>query len=228
MGIKLWDTWKQVKGVFEKPRLIFQYGNWYKSSGLPVWRRGRTIYMEKNLYSHCEKVKIKKWRNPVKIGNIDLPGAWIDSHEWRWKDEYKKHRPIYTRLFKPIYQLPKWCTFYIFNLDLIWKTKWDDYRFEFSPQFTIVFFNWHLSWFLAPPKDCRVDSYWESILWYIDKKDIKETFANVSHWTNMNTKEVSYGLTPEMVTDEYKGVVRELIEIDKKKKIDNYEDISNG
>lgn len=79
--IKLWDTWKQVKGVFEKPRLIFQYGDWYKSSGLPVWRNGRIVYMTKRLYSCCEKVKTKKWRNAIKVGNIDIPGSWIEDRK---------------------------------------------------------------------------------------------------------------------------------------------------
>lgn len=216
--IKLWDTWKQVKGVFEKPRLIFQYGDWYKSSGLPVWRNGRIVYMTKRLYSCCEKVKTKKWRNAIKVGNIDIPGSWIDSYEWRWTDEYKKSHPIYTKLFKPIYELPKWFTFYVFNSDLFWKTKWGKYRFEFAPQFTIVFFKWHLSWFLAPPKDCRVDSYWESILWYIDKHDIEETFKYTSHWQDMHTNEITYGLTPDMVTVKYKGIVNNLIEKDKNKR----------
>ena len=225
--IKLYDTWKQVKGVFKKPRLIFKWGNWYKSSGLPVWRRGRYINMTKHFYSNCEKVKVKKLRPALKLHNINIPEGYVDGYEWVWKEGYKKAHPIYTKLFKPTYQLPKWFTFYIFNIDLVWKTKWSDYRFEFSPQFTIVFFKWHLSWFLAPPKDCRVDSYWESILWYIDKRNLEKTFKNTSHWTNMHTNETEFGLTPDMVEDEYKEVVQTLIdEYKENHKNDKHEDSS--
>ena len=213
--IKLYDTWKQVKGVFKKPRLIFKYGDWYKSSGLPVWRRGRTLWLGK--YSDRKRVTIKRWREPIKTGNLDIEGAWVDSWSYDWSDSYKESHPILSKIIKPYYELPRWCTFYVFNNDLWWKTKWDDYRFEFAPQFTIVFLYWHISFFLAPPEGCRVDDYWESILWYIEKRNLEKTFKEMKAWKNLQTGVINYRLSPEMVEDEYKELIQYFIDEQKEK-----------
>lgn len=215
MHIKLYDTWKKAKGVFKKPRLIFKYGNWYKSSGLPVWRRGRTYWFGK--YGEYERITVKKWRKPIKTTNLNIEGVWIDSWDYDWKTGYKEAHPIISKLFKPRYELPKWFTFYIFNNDLWWKTKWGDYRFEFSPQFTIVFLYWHISFFLAPPKGCRIDDYWESMLWYIEKRNLEKTFNEMNAWKNLQTGEINYRLTPEMVEPEYQELIQYFIEQRKEK-----------
>ena len=217
--IKLYDTWKQVKGVFKKPRLIFRYGNWYQSVGLPVWRRGRTIKLTKYLGRDCKQIQVKKWRPPVKVANFDLPGGYVDTWVWDWKDSYKEKHPFISKHFKPVYDLPKWWTFYMFNHDLWWKTKWDDYRFEFAPQFTIVFLYWHISFFLAPPEGCRVDDYWESILWYIEKRNLEKTFNEMSAWKNLQTGEINYRLTPNMVEEEYQELIQYFIDERKRKEI---------
>lgn len=215
MHIKLYDTWKKAKGVFKKPRLIFKYGNWYKSSGLPVWRRGRTYWFGK--YGEYEQITVKKWRKPIKTKNLNIEGAWIDGWDYDWKAGYKEQHPIISMLFKPRYELPKWFTFYIFNNDLWWKTKWNDYRFEFAPQFTIVFLYWHISFFLAPPEGCRVDDYWESVLWYIEKRNLEKTFNEMRAWKNLQTGEINYRLTPEMVEPEYQELIQYFIEQRKEK-----------
>ena len=209
--IKLYDTWKQVKGVFKKPKLNISFGNWYKSSHLPVWRRGRTIWLGK--YKDRKSIITKVWRKPVKVGNLDIPGTWIDGHGWDWTDAYKENHPILSKLFKPYYELPRWCTFYIFNHDLFWKTKWGDYRYEFPPQFTIVFMYWHITFFLSPPKGCtnRQDDYWESILWYIEKRNLEKTFLEMGKWKNLQTGKYTYRLTPEMVENEYKELIQHYI-----------------
>ena len=44
-----------------------------------------------------------------------------------------------------------------------WKTKYDDYRFEWSPLISFVFFKWQIAvTFVAP----ELDHYWESWLYY--------------------------------------------------------------
>lgn len=44
-----------------------------------------------------------------------------------------------------------------------WKTKWDDYRFEWSPMISFVFFKWQIAvTFVAP----HAHHYWESWLYY--------------------------------------------------------------
>ena len=55
--------------------------------------------------------------------------------------------------------------------DLGWKTKYDDYRFEYSPIWSFVFFGYQLAViFIAPEKD----HYWEIFLpWYYETDKTK-------------------------------------------------------
>lgn len=51
-----------------------------------------------------------------------------------------------------------------------WKTKWgkDDYRFEWSPVWSFVFFKWQIAIiFMAP----HLDHYWECWLYYTRNTD---------------------------------------------------------
>ena len=49
-------------------------------------------------------------------------------------------------------------------VSLGWKTKYDNYRFEFSPMISFVFIKWQIAvTFVAP---YNVDHYWESWLYY--------------------------------------------------------------
>ena len=60
-------------------------------------------------------------------------------------------------------------------VDLGWKTKWSstDYRFEWSPVWSFVFFKWQIAVTFEAP--CR-DHYWECWLYY-------ENNTNKSHST---------------------------------------------
>jgi len=79
--------------------------------------------------------------------------------------------------------LPIWLSFYLFNSDIHWKTKWydDDFNYEFPSHFTIVFFGLAFSiTAYIPKKDeddwlCN-DQYWESMLAYeYYNGDLKKT-----------------------------------------------------
>lgn len=162
MRIKLYDTYNQAKELYAKPRLKWRFCKWKHSPCLPVWRRGNHI----NIYRRYDELK-------------EIRGRFISTYEW--SDVGKERHPILSKIFKkPFYTLPIWLSFFIFNFDLVWKTKWDEYRFEFPPQLSIVFFGWSLNFWLVPP-ECKypdyinnafttADDYWESMLWYIDYK----------------------------------------------------------
>jgi hypothetical protein len=44
-----------------------------------------------------------------------------------------------------------------------WKTKWDNYRFEWNPIWSFVFFKWQIALTFAPKHDMY---YWECWLYY--------------------------------------------------------------
>lgn len=52
-------------------------------------------------------------------------------------------------------------------VSLGWKTKWkeDDYRFEWSPMWSFVFFKWQVCVIFKAPIEFK-DAYWEAWLYY--------------------------------------------------------------
>ena len=118
---KLNNTYKKVKDIFVKPKLRFYFGPWRKEPNLPVSHRGPLIRL-------------------------------FPKHHtlYKWDKDFKEKHPIFTKYFKPCYELPIWLTFDIFNRDIWWKTKWGDYRFEYPGQFTIVFFGLSFSVWNSP------------------------------------------------------------------------------
>lgn len=62
--------------------------------------------------------------------------------------------------------IPKKIGFDIVKLG--WKTKWSQYRFEWSPVISFVFFKWQIALTIVAPEK---DHYWESWLYYQYKTD---------------------------------------------------------
>ena len=48
-------------------------------------------------------------------------------------------------------------------VEMGWKTKWDDYRFEYNPVWSFVFFKWQVALIFRPEHDMQ---YWECWLYY--------------------------------------------------------------
>lgn len=153
---KLYQDYLPVKDVFEEPHLRCQIGRWRRDNCLPVWRRGRIIRTFTN------------WNN-VRQVFVEVPKKkWASRWDWKWTREFKRKHPIRS-LLKPFYTLPIWLAFFKFNHGMFWKTKWEDYRYEFSPQFTLVFFGLSISFWLWQEGH---DDYWEAILYYTDPAEM--------------------------------------------------------
>lgn len=164
---KLYREYIQCKDVFKEPRMMCYIGSWKKNPLLPVWRCGRDVFLV--------NWKYRKW---VDNGNI----------LYDWTDDIKKKFPLITKLIKPHYRLPYYLSCYWFNQPLGWKTKWDEYRYEWPASMTLVLFGFSISIWLVPPINEKtglphVDyDYWESILNYIDCKDINEVKKRMGSW----------------------------------------------
>jgi hypothetical protein len=97
----------------------------------------------------------------------------------RERREFNKRNPEYAKDLKPfrkIYEDKMMCNYTLpkrlgFNYTgLGWKTKWrpDDYRFEWNPVFSFVFFKWQIAiTFVAP----EFHHYWECWLYYTRETD---------------------------------------------------------
>jgi len=110
-------------------------------------------------------VKLTKKEAIEKALEKNIPKGIVDE-EMREKI-FKSSVESYMRWTKPI---PK-----IIGFDFVgmgWKTKWDDYRFEWSPIWSFVFFKWQICiTFVAP----HSDHYWECWLYYDRETDKTKT-----------------------------------------------------
>ena len=183
----LFKTYNKAKEVFVRPKIKWSFGLWKNSIGLPVWRRGNRIVLAKTQHyyypSNVAIIKLYDAGDIKKDGTIAKHGTYIRSYHKLPKGSNLGvwNRNIRTKLrkygfgwLKPIYVLPLWLSFYIFDFDVIYKWKYDDICFEFPPQFTIVFFGFEISLFLFPKKEDKYDNqyhYWESLLSFLYQKE---------------------------------------------------------
>ena len=183
-------VWKQCHGAFIKPKLKWYFGSWRREGNLPVWRRGNTIHFGK----YGER-------------NDEYDYAKLVSSEWT--EEGKKNHPIISKFLKPTYELPYWLSFYFFNSDIMYKTKWseDDYRYEFPAHITLVFFGLALSVTAYIPmvdeNDWTVqDDYWESLLTYnYYNGDLKKVNDVMGCWNSYGDKNFRFRFQPRFLTN---------------------------
>ena len=182
--------WKQTHGAFVKPKLKWYFGPWWKEGNLPVWRRGNTIHFGK--YSERKD-------------NYDF--AKLEKSEWN--ELGKKNHPILSKLVKPSYELPRWLSFYFFNSDIVYKTKWseDDFRYEFPAHITLVIFGFAISVTAYIPKSeendfTSNDDYWESLLTYnYFKGDIKKTNEVMGYWNSPKDNNFRFRFQPRFLSN---------------------------
>ena len=221
LGIKLYKTYNKAKDFFKKPTLHWSFGKWKNNHCLPVWRRGPIIRIGKSPYilnSNCYEVKnhvqiftgYSNWTDSSGKEHQSRCFDWAAAHKlpgnlksgdivWK-RDIRKKLRKWHLSWIKPRYQLPIWLSFYIFNHDVGWKTKWGDTRYEWPPQFTIVFFGLAFSvWLKAPEcnsEHAHDDNYWEGVIdygFYKHKDDFDPVRfikgQGIMHWTEYTPAE---------------------------------------
>ena len=175
--MKFLRTYRQIKDMIIKPRLVWYFGKWTNYGNLPVWRRGNIIRLTKTYEYYKDE-----WNYAALVNS-------------EWTDAGKKAHPIISRIFKPAYMLPIWLSFYFFDCDIYYKTKYDDdnYCYEYPSFLSIVFFGLCIAVTAVPPFSNKVlkdvfyitDDYWETILTLLHyDKDIVMTNNIMGHWSN--------------------------------------------
>ena len=196
----------------------------------------------KALWSPFKPFKLKWYIGKTAVGTpYFLPRKWVKGtpalvnkavleHIER-EDRYNKLNPNYARKIRPYeevykeklrceYAVPKTIGFDF--VDLGWKTKWDatDYRFEWAPIFSFVFFGYQIAATVLAPNPSQ---YWEVWLYYerdTDKTKSKKErieqcrkdspqkyqvyFKNPKTGENTGTKTVDY--YELILKDKYKNV----------------------
>ena len=103
---------------------------------------------------------------------------------------------------------------------MVWKTKYDDIRYEYPPQFSIVFFGLSLTFTLHCPTEdtyCYDDSYWEAILIHLYRNksgNLKETINEAGSWHRYSDDVHYFAVRPEYIVkekqEEYYAAVSDL------------------
>lgn len=256
LGIKLYETYNKAKEFFTAPTVHFSFGKWKNNHCLPVWRRGPIIKLGGSVFNHNAKCYLVKDRVSICTGQTPYTNskgetyyhktyAYTEPHKlprglkqgdvvWR-RDIRKKLKKFGLGWIKPQYKLPIWLAFHIFNHDVGWKTKYGDTRYEYAPQFTIVFFGLAFSVWLKAPA-CKTshfhdDQYWEGVIdysFYKNKKDFDPIRfikgQGYMHWTEylefekaaraaiFNKYKDDKGFSPIYNSEEYKKMHDELAE----------------
>ena len=145
----------------------------------------------KILNSPFKPFKLKWYVGKTQIGTpYFFPRKWIKATpelahkatlEYIEREEsFNKLNPNYARKIKPYdevyqeklqHQFPVPLKVGFSSCDLGYKTKWSDtdFRFEWSPVFSFVFFGYQIALTIQAPNDA--DAYWEAWLYYEFRTD---------------------------------------------------------
>lgn len=182
----------------------------------------------KALWSPFKPFKLKWYVGKTAIGTpYFFPRRWVKAtpelahkatlEHIQSEERYNEMNPNYARKIKPyeeIYQEKLRCSFAIpkkIGFDFIrlgWKTKWDSYRFEWSPGVSFVFFGYQIAVLVKAP---HASHYWESWLYYeydTDKtKSKKERIAQCREEAPQTWRQMKQG-EDDVVTDYYNLILR--------------------
>jgi hypothetical protein len=136
----------------------------------------------KSYFSPFRPCNLKFYAGKIKIGTpYFLPRRWVKYTEKEAREAALKAIEDSKKVEKT---LEEWLEYYMVHekavpkkigfdfIGLGWKTKWREYRFEWPPLISFVFFKWQIAViFDAPEKD----HYWESWLYYELETDKTKT-----------------------------------------------------
>lgn len=228
------STYRKIKGIFKRPKFKIFFGLWKNDPNLPCYRNGAIRLAKYGKYYYIQKSVLNE--DKTKPETFTSNGTPIKSYkhtEHNIKPDYAWRRDIRKKLRKcglgwipPVIIIPWWFRIAVYNFDVMWKWKYDEVRYEFPPQFTIVFFGLCMTITLHEPTKNEYtndDQYWEGILSYLYKydRDIYKTVYNGGVW-GCNDKQW-FSIRPEhIIRQEDRETYMKATE-DYRKKTNNYE-----
>jgi hypothetical protein len=144
---------KAFNSPFKRPKLNLYIGK--VAIGTPYffprnWVKGTPKLIDKAVIQHIQNEENYNKRNP------------------NYAREIKSYNELYEEKKNYSYAVPKKIGFDFVGLG--WKLKWTDtdYRFEWSPVWSFVFFKWQIAITFNTPE---TSNYWESWLYYQKNTD---------------------------------------------------------
>lgn len=183
---------KVFNSPFNRPKLKWYCGK--TAIGTPYfyprkWVKGTPKLIHEAVLKHIEREENYNKLNP------------------KYARKIKSYDELYKEKKNYLYAVPKKIGFDFVGLG--WKTKWSetDYRFEWSPIFSFVFFGYQIAVTIVAPED---NHYWEAWLYYelnTDKtKSKKERIEQCKKEFSLNYTVYSQGI--ETKVDYYDTVLK--------------------
>jgi hypothetical protein len=143
-----------ARKYFVKPNIKIGFSKWKNAPGLPVYRRSYAVLPKWLIYVN-DKLRLNWFVDPYNEKAKQTLGYKLDI------DKSERRR-----------KMPKWLSFNVTNLPIMWKTKWeyDDVRFEWNPQFSLTLFGitfWVQVYYKNNRPGGDVDNYWEMMIYYL-------------------------------------------------------------
>ena len=165
-GIELFKTYNKVKHILIKPTLKMWVGSLFNAPFL-INKGNPEIRIFKS----------KQW--------------YIDGYDFRpeFKEKLKKYG---LGWIKPVYELPHWLKFGVYNYDFAGKWKYESARFEWKGVFAIVIFGFTIAFYLDTPKSddgiIRYDDfYYEFIMEYLNGENAGDLIACIMNAGKINS-----------------------------------------
>jgi hypothetical protein len=158
--IKDFDYLKSYNSPFKPPKLEFYFGK---------IALGTPYFLPRKWVKATPELAIK-----AAVKSIRETRRWNKNNP-NYARREKPFRELYDEKMKYLHAVPKKIGFNFVGLG--WKTKWkhDDYRFEYSPMISFVFFKWQIAiTFVAP----HIMHYWEPWLYYARETNKKDSIPN--------------------------------------------------
>lgn len=150
-----------LNSPFKLPKIKWYFGK--IAVGTPYFLPRKSVKLTK------EEIKENWDKLQEKISKAEINADIVIKQEKlkNWELYYKNERRN-ARKFKPI-------KYFGFNwVYLGWKTKWDEFRHEWNPGFSLVLFGKQLAAHIIPYPEERgalESSYWEALLTYLYETD---------------------------------------------------------
>jgi len=187
---------KNIDGVFKPPRKVSYFGK---------NRHGTPYFNPMGFVPSIIKVRKLKLRSP---GEIEEMNKKYKHHTDKPSNMYSNYPMVrraknkIVKFFGNHYYITWGRPVAVKRVELGWKDKFESPRFEWCPQFHILFFGLQYAvWWVAPKLKYETypdnDKYYEMVLWYLNysDKDIvkaEDTWGWVDHKTKKSTWENKY------------------------------------
>lgn len=195
--------YRKVKDVFVKPKIRFYFTRnkhkpWIWLTKKFGWNSKYKCYYPKDevlvFDGYAEEfrgIPVKKYSS----SKHKLPKG-VSIYEPVWNRNIRKK---WWSFIPPVIKLPSWMNFKFTDRDIIWKTKWDEYRYEFPAILSITLFGFEFG-----ITSFDNDDYWESLLTWYNCKNVEELDGIMGKWHLLNSDTYENRVKPEFFKEPYR------------------------